>query len=70
MNPLPYIAFIIFFVITFLVTSEEFLGWCDTKSSSRFWTFIVIATIIASIGYIWTGCMIRYPYEESPVFWW
>ncbi len=69
MNPLPYIAFLIFFIITFLITSDECLAWFDTKSSSRFWTYVLIATILAIVAFIWTGCMIRYPYEESNTFW-
>jgi len=69
MNPLPYIAFLIFFIITFLITRDEFLEWCDFNSSGRFWTFMLMATIIGSIAFIWTGCMIRYPYEVSDSFW-
>jgi predicted tellurium resistance membrane protein TerC len=63
-NLLPYLAFLIFFVITFLLTTEENIIWFHSKCSSTFWAFVIFALIIASLAFIWTGCIMKYTYSN------
>jgi len=59
-NLLPYLAFLIFFVITFLLTTEEYLIWFNKQCSSNFWAFFIFSLIIASLAFIWTGCLVKF----------
>jgi Zn-dependent membrane protease YugP len=56
---LPYIAFLIFFVSVFLLTTESSLVWLSENCSSLAWTFFILSLIIGCLAFIWTGYIIK-----------
>ena len=57
---IPYLAFLIFFIIIFLLTSDDILNWLLENCKSKFWTYLLIALVMGCVGFIWTGLILKY----------
>ena len=56
-NFLPYYAFIIFFLIAFLLTIETSNNWF--KEHCNDYGFFIFSLLIGCIAFIWTGCITK-----------
>lgn len=60
MDIIPYMSFLIFFVIIFFLTNSLIYDWISRQCCSEFGSSIVLALIVGSTAFIWNALIVKY----------
>ena len=55
----PYVMFVIFTFLTFIVTQKTFFCWLCDNTSTSFWVSVIQSLIVGCAAFISTGVLVK-----------